>query len=139
VSAWRCWRASSCCLTKAIPWGASHLRWELLVEQYLSFAELRARRGKPMRMADWPALLERWWAAHGDRPVGVSEIDALLAGSELLAAALGEGSDRARKTRLGMLLAARHGRIYGQWRIVRAPRKQNAAQYRLVPGEGEGP
>jgi hypothetical protein len=89
--------------------------------------------------ADWPALLERWWAAHGDRPVGVSEIDALLAGSELLAAALGEGSDRARKTRLGMLLAARHGRIYGQWRIVRAPRKQNAAQYRLVRGEGEGP
>jgi hypothetical protein len=28
------------------------------VEQYLSFAELRARRGKPMRMAEWQAKLD---------------------------------------------------------------------------------
>jgi putative DNA primase/helicase len=89
--------------------------------------------------ADWPGLVERWAAVLGDRPVGVSEIYALVAGSELLADALGEGGDRARKTRLGMLLSARHGRVYGAWRIVRAGRKQNAAQYRLVRCEREGP
>jgi hypothetical protein len=31
---------------------------ELLVEQYLTFAEFQARRGKPMRMADWQAKLD---------------------------------------------------------------------------------
>jgi hypothetical protein len=35
---------------------------ELLVEQYLSFAELAARRGKPMRMADWQAKLDGFLA-----------------------------------------------------------------------------
>jgi hypothetical protein len=41
----------------------SHLG--LLVEQYLSFAELQARRGKEMRMADWEAKLDAFLRLNG--------------------------------------------------------------------------
>jgi hypothetical protein len=69
----------------------------------------------------------------------VTQIYQLLATNDLLAARLGDGSDRSRRTRLGHLLATQEGREIGPYRIAAAGERRGSASYRLLSFRGMSP
>jgi hypothetical protein len=76
-------------------------------------------------------LLQAWWAKYKDRAVGVSELFVLTLGldSDI---DLGDGSDRSQRIRLGKLLLAQRGRVFGDMKITEAGKLKGASQWRLT-------
>lgn len=79
----------------------------------------------------WVEFLTACRQRHGEQAFGVSEVF-WLAEQSAIAAELGEGTDRARKTRLGILLRGACDRIYGDHQLKRAAPVHGAAHYRVA-------
>ena len=88
--------------------------------------------------AAWRALVERWWAAHADRDVGIAELWQLLAAddAEPIALPLGNGGERSQRTKLGRLVGRQRDRRYGELQIVAGGQRQGAQLWRLVRWPG---
>lgn len=87
--------------------------------------------------AAWRSLVAAWWAYHGDREVGAAELFLLLTSpdGDSIDLGLGEGTDRALKTRFGKALGAKRDRQFGDLRIVRVGVLHSAQRWRLVQAQ----
>lgn len=88
--------------------------------------------------AAWRALVGRWWDVHQDQDVGVSALWLFVNpdDGDPLDLALGDGSERAQKTRFGKLLAGLRDRQFDGFRVVKAGTWKRAQLWRLVPVQG---
>lgn len=82
----------------------------------------------------WRVLIGRWWDVHHDQEVGVSALWSLVNpdDGDPLDLALGDGSERAQKTRFGKLLAGIRDRQFDGFRVVKAGTWKRAQLWRLV-------
>jgi putative DNA primase/helicase len=79
--------------------------------------------------AAWDVFAAAWWERHGAVDVSVATLQSLA--SEFLA--LGDGGERSRSTRLGIILAQHRDQVSGQLRVVRSEHdRRGAALWRLV-------
>ncbi len=85
--------------------------------------------------AELREFLELWHGGYGLLPTGVSQLYQLLDGTDLLAARLGDGTDRSRRIRLGHLLASYEEQIVSGFQIKRSGERNHAARYCLVTAE----
>jgi hypothetical protein len=83
----------------------------------------------------WKSVLAAWWITHEGREIGVSELWTLLqANPDILAGLdLGDGSETALRTRLGLRLVAMRDRVFDGRRLENARSVQGANRWRLVP------
>lgn len=83
--------------------------------------------------AAWREFVARWWEAHGEHEVMVSDLWRLIAPVEgdPLDLGLGDGKEQAQKTRLGRLIAAARERQYEGLRIIKAGTSGRAVRWRL--------
>lgn len=79
--------------------------------------------------ATWRAFVQAWWEKHGDEEVGVAELWAIADPIDL---ALGDGTDRSQKTRLGKRLTQMRDRQFNDLRLVRGGEWKGAQRWRLV-------
>jgi putative DNA primase/helicase len=79
--------------------------------------------------AAWDAFMTAWWDRHGAAGVPVATLQSVA--SELLD--LGDGGDRSKSTKLGILLAQHQDRLSGQLRVVRSEHdRRGAALWKLI-------
>jgi hypothetical protein len=82
--------------------------------------------------AAWRTFVARWWERFGDKKVGVADLFELATAQGLLADALGDGSERSQRTRLGRALGHLRDRVFGVLRIELAGETHNdVGVYRL--------
>ena len=88
----------------------------------------------------WRTLILEWWDAHRDRDVKVSDLWRLVdpaSPADPIPLPIGDGSERSRRTRLGLLLVGARDRVYstdvGRFRIEKVGAEHNAARWRLAP------
>ena len=93
----------------------------------------------------WREFVSAWHEQHGTNEVGVASLfliastkdstdssgEKVLIGVGLLDEFLRSDKEKGRRTQLGELLKTKVDRVYGEFRIVSAGRKQGAARYRL--------
>ena len=115
--------------------------WSAVLGGILQFARIPGFLGNLdalYRSADpatafWRSVVPTWWRRYHDRPVGVAELWNLLPqrGDDPLGLGVGDGTDRAQRTRFGMRLAAQRDRIVAGYRIEAAGTRQGAQYWRL--------
>ncbi len=98
---------------------------------FLANAPALYEQSDPER-ATWRAFVQAWWEQYHDKPVGVAELCTLAAHGQWLVDVLGDGSDQARRVRLGIALRKRVDQVYGRYQIRRAGTHGGAQRYRLV-------
>lgn len=89
-------------------------------------------------LAEWRAVVTAWADRYGTAPVRVAELLPVCEDADAFADRLGKGgeaSDRSRSTRLGRLLRAADGRVFGDWRVRVLPRDRHnkTGRYQLEP------
>ena len=93
--------------------------------------------------AEWREFLAAWWDRFQGGQVGVEELYLQLVGTDhLLTETIGDGTARSQRTKFGIALRARRGRIIGGWRIRHVGEDHRARQqFRLerVCGLGRRP
>lgn len=119
------------------------------VEGFLgNYARLSEKANENTQM--WREFVRAWHAKHGTSEVGVAELFLIASikesydadgrkieiGQNLLDSLLRSDKEQGRKIKLGDLLKEQVDRVYGNYRIVRADMKNNAAQYCLEPLDG---
>lgn len=82
----------------------------------------------------WRSFVLSWWEAHRDREVGTAELFPLALDTEDLD--LGNGQERAQKTRFGKLLAKQRDRVIADCRIAQVGVSHKATRWRLLPTSG---
>ena len=88
--------------------------------------------------AAWRVLVSTWRARFGESPVGVAQLWSLLTpaeGADPIDLDLGDGTDRALRTRFGKRMASMRDRVFGEVRILAAGKAEGANLWRLAPVE----
>lgn len=82
----------------------------------------------------WRSFVLSWWEAHQDREVGTAELFPLALATEGLD--LGNGQERAQKTRFGMQLSKQRDRIIADYRVALVAERHRLTRWRLLPTDG---
>jgi hypothetical protein len=84
------------------------------------------------QVSEWRAFVVAWWQRYGEQTVGVEAIFELVTQDKLLDAVLGDKGERSQRIRLGLALGKAVERVFGDYRVERAPEDHRGRQqYRL--------
>lgn len=86
-------------------------------------------------VTEWRDFVEKWHAIHGQVPVGIADLFEIIDANGFFELVRGDGNERSQKIRIGMLLKQNVDRVYGQWRIQRAPKTRNGTVFLLYTGK----